>query len=190
MKIAMLIAVAAVLVAGCSVMPRGALKGVDRDITLDMVQTDPARYAGSKVLWGGIILNSENLEDATEIEILETELAFDERPKDGSTKGRFIVQTPGYLDTTIYSKNKRITVAGTVIGVERRRIGKMDYPYPMISPIDARVFEKMPEGYYDPYYYGPYGPYSPYGPYYPYGPFPPLGPPYRHPFYPYPYPFP
>lgn len=180
---------AAFIIAGCSVVPKSILKEVNRDITLDQVQSNPAQYAGQKVLWGGIILNSENLEQYTQIEVLETELAYDERPEDGSSRGRFLIQTPGFLDTNIYTKNKRITVAGTVKGVEIGKIGKMDYRYPVIEPIDMRTFEPMTERDYDyPYMYG-YGPYYPYSPFYPYGPFSPFGP-YRHPFYPYPYPFP
>jgi len=187
--------IAAIMLAGCSVLPRSVLKDVDRDVTLDAVQTNPARFIGTKVVWGGIILNSENLEEVTEIEVLETELSFDERPKNGSSRGRFIIQSPGYLDTNIYSKSKKITVAGTVKGVERRKIGKMAYPYPIITPIEIRAFEPLPEYYRDPYSYGPYGGlYGPYGPYpygptYPYGPYSPYGP-FRQPFYPYPYPFP
>lgn len=189
--------IAAIVLAGCSVLPKSVLKEADRDITLDMVQANPDRFIGSKVIWGGQILGSQNLEQVTEIEVLETELAFDERPKDGASRGRFIIQNPGYLDTNIYSKGKKITVAGTVKGVERRKIGKMDYPYPIITPIEIRAFEPLPEYYRDPYYYGyygPYGPYGPFGPYYPYGPtypFTPFSPygPFRQPFYPYP-PFP
>lgn len=187
--------ISAFIIAGCSVMPKTVLKEVNRDITLDMVQTSPERYVGQKVLWGGIILESENLENTTEIVVLETELAFDERPEDGSSRGRFIIETKGYADTNIYTKDKRITVAGTVTGVETRKIGKMDYRYPVITPIEMRIFNPMTErmyDYYPPSYYGPggiYGPYYPYGPFYPYGPSYPYGP-YRSPFYPYPYPLP
>ncbi len=191
-----LLILAAIALAGCSVLSKSVMEGADRDITADAVQTNPEAFIGKKVVWGGLVLNSENLEKVTEIEVLETELSFDERPKDGSSRGRFIIQSPGYLDTTIYSKGKKITVAGTVKGVERRKIGKMDYPYPIISPIEVKAFEPLPEYYRDPYYYGPFsGLYGPYGPYYPYGPTYPFGPyspygPFRQPLYPYPYPFP
>src|SRR3989304_7479894 len=90
---------AAIFLAGCSVLPRSVLKEADRDITLDMVQSNPERLVGSKVIWGGVILNSENLENVTEIEVLETELSFDERPKNGSPKRRGRIQTPAHPDT-------------------------------------------------------------------------------------------
>jgi outer membrane lipoprotein len=177
----------AIIIAGCSVVPKGVLNQVNRDISLDQVQASPEKYIGQKVLWGGIILNSENLENYTRIEVLEVELAYDERPEDGSSRGRFLIQSPGYFDTTIYTK-KRITVAGTVRGIETGKIGKMEYKYPVIEPIDMRTFEPMSENYYDyPYYPHMYGPYYPYSPFYPYGPFSPYGP-YRNPFFPYPFP--
>lgn len=185
----LLVILAAVALAGCSVVPKSILKEVNRDISMDQVQANPGQYIGQKVLWGGIIMKSENLEKVTRIEVLETDLAYDERPADGSSRGRFLVQAPGYLDTTIYAKNKRITVAGIVKGVEKGIIGKMEYPFPVIEPIDIRTFEPMSERDYDYPYYPFYGPYYPYGPFYPYGPHSPYGP-YRQPFYPYPYPFP
>src|SRR3972149_7955982 len=104
---------AAIFLAGCPGLPRSVLKEADRHITLDMVQSNPERLVGSKVIWGGVILNSENLENVTEIEVLETELSFDERPKNGSSKGRVIIQWPAHLDTNKYSTGKKKNVAGT-----------------------------------------------------------------------------
>ena len=182
----------ALIIAGCSVFPKSMTSNVNRDITMEQVQTNPERYAGQKVLWGGIILTSENLEKYTQIEVLESELSFDERPYNGTSRGRFLIHSPGYLDTNIFAKDKRISVVGTVKGVETGKIGKMDYQYPIIEPLDLRVFEPIPDrrGEYDyPYYPQMYGPYYPYSPFYPYGPYSPYGP-YRNPYYPYPYPFP
>ncbi|MCL4873647.1 Slp/YeaY family lipoprotein [bacterium] len=186
MRTLVLILAVAVL-AGCSVMPRGVLKAVDRDITLDQVQANPDRYLGSNVLWGGIILGAENLEDVTEIEVLETKLGFDERPANGTSRGRFIIRARGFLDTNIYSKDKRITVAGTVRAVERRRIGRMEYPYPVLEPIEVRISDPVEDRYVyqDPFLYGPFYPYGPYGPFSPFNPYYPFGP--RRPYYPYPF---
>lgn len=177
------------MVAGCSVISKETRKEVDPDITLDMVQKNPDQYIGKKVLWGGIILSSENLEKTTEIEVLETELGYDQRPENGQSRGRFLIESNRYLDTSIYKENKRITAAGTVQRVETRKIGRMDYLYPVISPIEMKLSEKPPEDAYSgmaPWYgYGPYGPYGPAYPYpgYPFGPYP-WGP---YPYWPYPY---
>lgn len=183
------------LISGCAVISKNVLKEVDTGINMTMVQERPDEYIGKKVVWGGTILASENKEKETEIEVLESELAFDYSPKDGDSMGRFIIESTRYLDTKVYKPNKRITVAGTIKAVEVRKIGKMDYPFPIITPIEMKLLEPPekiePYQQMAPYMYGPYMPYGPYYPY-PYGPSPfspfPYGP---YPYGPYPYrPFP
>ncbi|MDP2689593.1 MAG: Slp family lipoprotein [Deltaproteobacteria bacterium] len=192
---------AAVLLAGCgSVISKGALQSISREVTVDKVQKEPDRYAGAKVLWGGVILGTKNLEQTTEIEVLETELDYNDLPEftDAASKGRFIIEADRYLDSNIYKEGKGITVAGKVEGVARRKIGLMEYPYPVVRPMEMKLSEELPQDYYGgypyggyPYYdpfYSPFGPSSPYYPFSPFGPTYPFGPyPYRrHPFYPYP----
>ena len=153
---------------------REALKDVERGVTVDTVQSNPELYTGRRVVWGGTIVSAENLEETTEIEVLESELAYDDTPKDGISRGRFIVESRGYLETAVYAEGKMITVAGTVKGVKVRKIGKMDYPYPVLTPLQIRLFEPLPEypyseapppwWWYDPFYPWPYPGY----PYYPY----------------------
>ncbi|MBI1912364.1 MAG: Slp family lipoprotein [Deltaproteobacteria bacterium] len=181
------------IIAGCSVISKETRKQVDENITLDMVQSNPDRYIGRKVLWGGIILGTDNLAQYSEVEVLETELAYDKSPEDGNSRGRFIIRSKKFLDAKVYSENKRITVAGTIEGTQSRKIGQMEYQFPVINPIEMRLFEEpkytdyQPYMYGYPYSYGPYSPYYPYGPYSPYGPTFPYGPyPYRYPYYPFP----
>lgn len=178
------------MITGCAVISKSTLKEVNPDITLDMVQSNPKQYTGQKVVWGGTVLATENRENSSEVEVLESDLSYDYSPKDGISRGRFIVESQRFLDSNVYKPNKRITVAGTVKGVEVRKIGKTDYAYPVITPIEMRLFEPPQAPAYQEMY--PYGMYGPYGPFYP-GPWPYYpGPyPYRYPYpSPYPYPFP
>ncbi|MBI5826915.1 MAG: Slp/YeaY family lipoprotein [Deltaproteobacteria bacterium] len=183
MKRLLAISAALLLVAGCSVISKEARKDVDRDITVDMVQSNPELYRGRKVLWGGVIMSSENLEHSTVIEVLETELNMDDRPADGSSRGRFLIESPKFLDTDIFKAHARVTVAGTIKRVEVRKIGRMDYAYPVVTPMEISL---TPASEYrrretpPPWFYSPYYPYPPYGPYYPYYPY--------HPWWPYRYP--
>lgn len=180
-----LVTVGLFMATGCgSVLSKGIVEQADRTVTMEMVQASPDLYKGVTVIWGGSIVKAENLEKTTVIEVLETELAYDDVPHDGDSGGRFLIEAQGYLDTTIYASSKRITVAGVVEGVRKQLIGKMEYPYPVVSPIEIKIFEERTVDYYEdypPWWYGPYGPYypSPY-PYYPYPGYP-YGPyPYRH----------
>ena len=177
---------------GCgSVLTKEVVKDIDRNISIENVQADPGRYIGQKVVWGGIILATSNLEATTEVEVLESALSFDDRPENGSSRGRFVIEAKKYLDANVFKEEKRVTVAGVVSRLETRKIGQMDYPFPVITPIEMKLFDKMePLDFAQPYYpyYGPYSPYypfNPYGPSYPYGPYPQRYP-YPYPYYPYP----
>src|SRR5574337_1349990 len=108
MKHIILVLAALIVFAGCSVMPKTILKEVDRDISLDMVRSRPEQYVGKKVLWGGTILGTDNLEEHTEVEVLESSLGYDDTPANGASKGRFIIESKQFLDSNIYKANKRI----------------------------------------------------------------------------------
>jgi outer membrane lipoprotein len=182
MKTLALLACALLLSACGSVISRELALEADRGATIASVQAAPDAYRGRTVVWGGIIVSSENLEATTEIEVLETELTADDRPRDYASRGRFLVEATGFLDSAVFRPGKRMTVAGEVKGITVRKIGRMDYPYPVITPIEIKLFEgprvapPLPEP--GPWWWGPpYGPYYPYGPYrYPY-PWPPAAPP-------------
>ncbi|MBI5598372.1 MAG: Slp family lipoprotein [Deltaproteobacteria bacterium] len=173
------------LLSGCaSVVSPDALKEVRGDVTPAMVQSDAAgKYVNQKVVWGGIILNVENLEKTTVIEVFATRLDSTHTPTNEARDPgiRFLAEASGYLDAFIYRPNKMITVAGIVKGVETKNIGKTGYPYPVVTAVEMHLFDLNPEpeyqplpwppAYYDPYwpYYWPY-----YPPYYPWrGPYPP-----------------
>lgn len=177
---------AVILLAGCSTLSKEARRGADRKLTIDQVQSSPETYKGRKVIWGGLIIQTENLEEFSQIEVLETELTIEDIPTDGKSRGRFLIRTPRYIDPDIFRKDKRITVVGTIKGTQAGKIGKMNYAYLVIEPLEMKLFEDPRYRYRDmppPWYF------SPYGPYYPYYPWP--GYPYRYP-YPYPpyYPYP
>lgn len=171
-------------------MSGAALKGVDRNVTVDLVQARPESFTGRKVVWGGLIIGTENLENKSEVEVMETELAFDDVPENENSRGRFIIESAKFLDSGIYKAGRLITVVGTVKGSTVKKIGKMDYTYPVLDPVEIRIFEPVKKVY-DPYWphdplYRPYGPHLPYDPYWPYPPAVPYNPawpyPYRYPY--------
>ena len=161
---------------GCaSVLSKEALMGADRTLTVDAAQTAPDKHIGKKAVWGGVILSSENLENTTEIEVLETPLSYDDAPAESEAKvsrGRFIIEAPGYLDTAIYKIEARITVSGVIKGIVKKKLGRMEYGFPVITPNEIKLFppprrRKSPKVV---YYYGYPYPGRPYPYPYPYGP--------------------
>lgn len=134
---------------GCApVISKAVLKEADRQLTVDIVQSGKGAYAGKKILWGGVILSSENLEKTTELEALETGLdwGLHPNPEDGViSKGRFIVEVEGYLETAVFKPGRKITIAGVVKGVVSKKIGGMDYTYPVITPVEMKLAEPQPK---------------------------------------------
>ncbi|OGQ55706.1 MAG: hypothetical protein A3J24_05005 [Deltaproteobacteria bacterium RIFCSPLOWO2_02_FULL_53_8] len=161
---------------GCaSTMSRGVLDNVDRSVDITDVQANPTAHAGRKIVWGGLILNATVLESSTEIEVLETPLGYDDVPESGSSKGRFIIESKGFLDPNVFKANFGITVVGTVSRTKTGKIGMMDYLYPVVTPLEMKIFDTSkppmppypyPSPWRNPYYpwYGPYDPF--YEPYY------------------------
>jgi outer membrane lipoprotein len=158
---------------GCApVISKPALKDAEEP-PVEAVQKNPEAFKGKKVLWGGIILDVENLEETTVIEVFRTALGYTKKPTGEVAGGRFLVSAAGYLDPIVYKPKSGITVAGTVKGVEVKKIGKMDYLYPVLTPLEMHV-EEIEAPLYPaaplPWPYYPYWPY--YWPYWPY-PYPP-----------------
>jgi len=164
---------AASLLGACAPFSQDIMRRVDPTLTFTEVQKDPQRYLGKVVLWGGVIVETENRKDETLFKVMQTELDFEKRPvnRDRST-GRFIVRAAGFLDPAIYVAGREITVAGEVAGKEGLPLGGITYTYPVILAKEIRLWEKqvaVPYGY-SPWFWGPY----PYGYYrYPYWGYPP-----------------
>lgn len=166
MKLYLLLILLALLGGGCaSVISPDVLKKVEPDITPADVRADPQRYRGRMVLWAGIIVSVEYLKEHTLIEVLHTGLTATHRPNldVDSSQGRFLIEAQGFIDRMVYSPKRGITVAGTIKGVRAKRLGKMSYTYPVVSPVELILVDPPQELYPAPppwwYYYPPYYPY-------------------------------
>ncbi len=136
-------------------------KEARKDLTFEQVQQNPSAYAGSIVIWGGIIISTATRTGETEITALETPLGSGEKPENSEyTGGRFIAVTPQFLDPVVYAKGRKITVAGQLSGASSRPLAKSmrSYSYPVISIRQIHLWS-IPE--YSPPDYWWYGP--PYG---------------------------
>ncbi len=131
-------------VAGCGpVLSDGTLKQVDREVSFVQVIKDPASFTGRKVVFGGAILGVENLADRTVVEVLEEGMNSQLKPVDpDKSAGRFLVSYDGFKDPAIYMPGKLITVAGTITGAEKRKLGKGSYTYPVIKPIETYLWRE------------------------------------------------
>ena len=159
----------AALISSCVPLSKEVMRQVDESLTYRVVQKDSQKHVGRNVLWGGVILETTNKQGETTLQIRQTELDMEKRPKNlDSSAGRFIVRYAGFLDPAIYQAGREITVGGEVTGEEILPLGGIQYAYPVVLAKEIHLWEKIdprpyPYGYYPPYW-GPF--WSPYG--YPY----------------------
>ncbi|MCJ7830052.1 MAG: Slp family lipoprotein, partial [Desulfobacterales bacterium] len=74
------------------------------------------------------------------------------------SEGRFQVVYSGFLDPEVYRKDRRVTVAGTLLGCEVQRTG--DCPHPLLRVAGREIYlwpeyeyrAPSPYPYYDPWY--------------------------------------
>jgi len=164
-----LLALCILLLAACSSLPPAIQDAPVNDLTYQQAMQDIASHKNAAVRWGGVIVEVENEQDASLVQVLYYPLSRSGRPlTDQPYTGRFIFKTASFLDPAVYTKNSQVTVAGTLDGAVERTIGKKTMQLPLVL---ASVIHQWPIN--DPnaignfgYGFGGYRPYWDYHPYY------------------------
>jgi outer membrane lipoprotein len=122
------------LLSGCASTPGFDTKGVDTGLTPQRSKVQMSTVKGSMVLWGGMIIASTNLKNATQLEILAYPLDSYQGPDiDEQSMGRFLAMYNGYLETADYTQGRLITIKGTLSGTQLGKIGESEYTYPVVN---------------------------------------------------------
>ncbi len=112
-------------------------------VSFQALRADPDAFKGRTVILGGDILNTQNTQQQTAIEILQKPLDRFEAPLvTDQTAGRFIAQCDRYLDPAIYDQGRQITVAGTILGSYAGQVGEADYLYPLVSCVEMHLWPR------------------------------------------------
>lgn len=154
------------LLNACSNLPLAIKEPPLLDISYTEAIQNIANYKKAPVRWGGIIVDVENEQDFSLVQVLYYPLDSDGEPQtDSRNAGRFIFKSSEFLDPAVYAKNSKITVAGILLGDIERTIGKKVMHLPLLS---ATTIYLWPVYVYDNYHnsFG-YG-YNPYYGGYPY----------------------
>lgn len=164
MKSVLIIVVVGSTLAGCSAKP--VLPVAEPNPPVAAVQENIEAYKNTPITWGGVILETNNGEEQSEVLIITKRLESSTRPIEGDqTLGRFIAKIDGFLDPAIYSKDREMSVHGVIIGQETRKVDDFEYTYPVVQVSEHQLWEVRVEyynnGYYDNYMYAPYY-YQPY----------------------------
>ena len=125
---------AMLLLASCATTPKLQLDNVDKTLTPAKAIADFTSQKDTRVLWGGIIVSSENLKQGSLLEVLAYPLSSNQQPDTQQNPlGRFIVEFPKYLETLDYAAGRIITVVGPLVEIRKGIIGEAEYLYPVIT---------------------------------------------------------
>lgn len=176
---AWLLSLTLLALAGCaSSVPKPIQDAPQGAPSLPEVRTEPDRFVGSRVRWGGSIAEVINREDATLVQVVAKDLSGGGRPyASDRSNGRFIARFDGFIDPAVFTQGRLLTVAGTVSGSMTLPIGEYAYRFPVVEveshylwePVSVDRYWRSPLWYdpwYDPWYDYP-GRWYPY--HYPYG---------------------
>jgi outer membrane lipoprotein len=148
----------AFILSGCAhVISKDLRAKSDSSLTLNQVRQNPETFKGKWVVWGGEIVETVNQKDGTtQIEVFQKPLGWRGEPNETvASEGRFLISVDQYLDSYIFRRGKKITIAGEIQGEKIKPLGEMDYRYPFLL---SRQYYLWPEYYYRPYPYYYYDP--------------------------------
>lgn len=129
---------------GCASGPKFNSTGTDLSLTPQVASEQATTVLGTRIVWAGVIVNSTNLEQATQLEILSYPLNNQQKPNLSTPPtGRFLIHKSGFLETGEYRKDRSVTVIGKIERSTSGRVGDFSYTYPVVTPEDIFLW---PEG--------------------------------------------
>jgi len=144
-------------VMSCSVISQQIRKESMAPVNFKTLIQETDKYLGNTVILGGYILEIQNLPDQSSIKALQVPLGLGEAPKSrDDSEGRFIISHKGFLDPEIYSKDRKITVAGIIVGTTVEKVDHFSQSYLKIESREIYLWPKQEDyfrPYYDPWYY-------------------------------------
>jgi len=109
--------------------------------TFSELQKTPYIYKDEIIMLGGKILETNVSSTLSELTVLQLALDNNDRPVNlDQSHGRFLVQSKKFLDPAIYQKGILLTLVGKLKGSEVRAIGEFDYAYPLLEPIEIKLW--------------------------------------------------
>jgi outer membrane lipoprotein len=133
------------LLAGCA--GNGCRTAVgDRRITPAIAATAEI-YVGRLVQWGGLLVETRNLKDRTELQVVGYPLDDCGRPRmNAPSIGRFIVSRPGYLETVDFRAGRLLTASGQVGAIRDDRGGGTHTRLPVLESFNPYLWPVRDDG--------------------------------------------
>ncbi|NOQ76658.1 MAG: Slp family lipoprotein [Methylococcaceae bacterium] len=174
----LVIVILSVFLSACSSLPVAIKAAPAQDIQLKQVVSHVTEYIGKPVRWGGQIVEVDNDDNYSTLQIVQFPLNSFGRPiVTKSSQGRFLGQSSQFFDPVVYKEGSLITFAGSIHSEVTRIVDEKSLILPVITITESHLWSSRQR--YDNYYgeigYPYYFRYGYYSSYYHY--------PYRYPYY-------
>lgn len=131
------------LVSGCASVPSGLRTGSDQTL-LSFADARTTTLEGQGARWGGEIAHVSNLQQGSQLEVVQFSLNASGRPlKTDKSGGRFRIMVPGFIDPAIYAPGRLITALGTFTGIKQGKVGEQDYAFPTLESEQIHLWPEI-----------------------------------------------
>lgn len=121
------------LLGACSTLPPTFDEVKTKDISYNQVSADLDSYQDTTVRWGGVIVDVEDDEDFSWMQVSFYPLDYYGRPVlKKPSEGRFVIKSDKFLDATLYAADREIIVVGVIDGEIERKIDNRSLRLPLI----------------------------------------------------------
>ena len=123
------------------VSPPFSSNGIARDVSpLDVLQDD-AIEVGQRIMWGGVVVSSNNSSEGSQLELLTYPLDYLQRPDANlRSTGRILINSTQYLETLDFTTGKRVTAVGEFAGTATGKVGEAEHVFPMMNASDIHLW--------------------------------------------------
>lgn len=152
---------------GCSNIPKQISSAPINDIQLNEVRSQAAKFSNRDIRWGGEVVNVENSNDVSLIQIVQYPLNHYGKPVTNKpSEGRFLARTTEFVDPIVYKEGTLLTFTGTLDGEKVRKVDQKELVMPVVNV--SSMYKWQPyrpiqrDPFYDPFYYNGFYPYHGY----------------------------
>lgn len=152
------LSLSALIISACSNVPKNIQSAPQSDIQLQDVVLNKISSTEQLVRWGGEIIDVENNNENSIIQVVEFPLNHYGKPNPTkASAGRFLAKTLNFVDPAVYKPGDLITIAGEYNAEESARmVGEKQVLMPIIDIIETYKWQPYQPLrqiiYYDPFY--------------------------------------
>ncbi|MDT8310104.1 MAG: Slp family lipoprotein [Methylophaga sp.] len=150
-----------VALSACSSIPKNIKSPPVSDLQLNQIIANKQSTQGELIRWGGEIVEVENANDFSMIQVVQFPLNHYGKPQPNeNSQGRFIARSTQFLDPVVYKKGSLITFSGiTTTDTVNLSVDEKQVIMPIIDVTDNyrwQAYETRPSTYYHDPFYNPY----------------------------------